>query len=91
MKSSIGECSRNIIEKLIAQCNSANELTIEEADFYHNFINNIGEEYLSFSLNEMLNEKIGKEFYDSKIALYIRKIAHLENLKNEDSKEDSDE
>lgn len=83
MNSSIGECSKIIIERIIDYCNSDKKLTLEEVKAYETFIDCLGDEYLATSLREMLNEKKGVSFYDEMIDYHRRKLEQLKTFKKE--------
>ena len=60
MSSTIGECSKLFIERIINDCKKKEKLKKEKFEIYRNFINRIGDDYLHPALSEMLEEKYAR-------------------------------
>jgi len=83
MTSTIGECSKLFIERIIADCESSVPLDEKKYTRYNNFIDKIGDEYLKIALREMLEDKHGISFIERRKIRYQNKIDILETIKNE--------
>ncbi len=83
MSSTIGECSKLFIERIIEDCESSLSLDYNNYTTYKSFIDRIGDEYLKIALSEMLEDKHGISFIDRRKRVYQNKIDVLESIKNE--------
>ena len=78
MNSSIGECSKRIIEEIIVLYNKKKKKAKKDLSFYYSFVERLGDDYLKTSLGYMLDEINGLTFEQKKINLYTRKISQIQ-------------
>lgn len=81
MTSTIGECSKKMIETIIEYCNnvpvSKSVITSDKLHSYTDFIESIGDKYLKLTLRDMLKERQGEDFYQRTISKYEEQIKLL--------------
>lgn len=82
MTKTIGENSRILIEKIINDCSTEDDIS-SYYNFYETFANKIGDDYLRPVILDMLYERKGLPFIDRRIKDYEEKIKILEKLNKE--------
>ncbi|MCF0238273.1 MAG: AAA family ATPase, partial [Sphaerochaetaceae bacterium] len=79
MTSTIGECSKEIIENIIKYCSEKKKDSLKQ-EMYSEIIKDIGDEFLNSALTEMIEEKKDPDnnnFIERKRKYYENKIKHL--------------